>query len=117
MKIGKTLAEEALAIAAEALAIYVAFHVNNLTGLSTAILAFIGGSWLFYNLSSYTRIWNSISMLQNPARAFLLYSSGASVFFALQSYAFNELAIMVLASGLIGSALAVVFQTYWNIGG
>ncbi|WP_414838225.1 hypothetical protein ACK3SF_02385 [Candidatus Nanosalina sp. VS9-1] len=117
MKLSKTLAEEIIWLAAEVVAFYIATRVNQLTGLSTALMTFIAGSWLFYNLSSYERIWNSIAMLQDPAKAFLLYSSAATVFFALKSYPFQKLVIVALAAGFIGSALGIFFQTYWNIGG
>ena len=113
----KMAAEEAVWIIAEIIVIFAALRVNEVSGPGPAILAFIGGSWLFYNLSSYTRIWNTISMLQDPARAFFLYTSGALVYFSLISYPLQELVLVSLAAGLIGSALAILFTTYWNIGG
>ena len=116
-KIGKLLGEEALTVLGEIIAIYIALRVNNLTGLYTAIIALLGGSWLLYNVSSYSRIWNTIGMLQDPARASILYASTASVYFSLKSYVLTELVIVVMASALIGSGLAILFQAYWNIGG
>lgn len=117
MKLSKTLAEELIWLAAEVIAFYIATRVNQLTGLSTAVMTFIAGSWLFYNLSSYERIWKSIAMLQNPAKSFPLYASAGTLFFALKAYPFPKLVLVAMASGLVGSALAIFFQTYWNIGG
>lgn len=116
MKLSKTLAEEALWLAGEVLAFHIASRVNEVTGLSTAVLTFIAGSWLFYNLSSYERIWKTVGKLKHPAEAFLLYTSAGTVFFALQSYPIIRLVMAGLASGLVGSALAIFLQTYWNIG-
>lgn len=116
-KITKTFGEEIVWLIAEVAVLFAVFRVNQLTGLYTAILAFIGGSWLFYNLSSYTRIWNTFAMLQNPAQAFLLYTSGALLYFALIGYQLQELVLTSLAAGLLGAALAVLFNVYWNIGG
>ena len=117
MKLSKTLAEEVLWLAGEVLAFYIASRVNEVTGLSTAVLTFLAGSWLFYNLSSYERIWKTVGKLKNPAEAFLLYTSAGTVFFALQSYPLVQLVMAGLASGFVGSALGVLLDTYWNIGG
>ena len=117
MKLSKTMAEEMIWLAGEVLAFYIASRVNEVTGLSTALLTFLAGSWLFYNLSSYERIWNTISMLKDPARSFLLYTSAGTVFFAIQSYPLVQLVMAGLASGLVGAALGILFQAYWNIGG
>ena len=121
MKIGKKITkfagEEALSLLAEIIVIYTAVHVNNLTGPFTAITAFLGGTWLAYNVSSYERLWNTVSMLKNPAKAFILYASTSSIYFALQSYQLNQLLMAILASSLIGAGLAILLQKYWNIGG
>lgn len=117
MKLSKTLAEEMIWLAGEVVAFYMASQVNQLTGLSTAVLTFFAGSWIFYNISSYERLWNTVSMLKDPARAFLLYASAGTVFFALQSYPLVQLVMAGLASGFVGAALGIFFQAYWSIGG
>jgi|GEM_PF-1908970 len=116
-KLGKLLGEEALTVVGEIIAIYIAVRVNNLTGPYTALIALIGGSWLLYNVSSYEKLWNTIGMLQDPARASILYASAASIYFSIKSYILTELIVVILASALIGAGLAILFQAYWNIGG
>ena len=112
----KKIFEFGLEILLEAFAIYLAYRVNQLSGLKTAILVFVCASYLFYRISSVERIWNTSSTLLNPARAAILISCSGIIYYGVKGVAFNQLLLIGLAFFIIGGAIGAFLTTYWEIG-
>jgi len=108
--------EFGLEIILEAFAVYLAYRVNQLTGLKTAIIVFLCASYIFYRISSVEKIWNTSSSLLNPARAAILISCVGTVYYGIKGVAFDQLVLTGLAFFLIGGAVGSLLFTYWEIG-
>jgi isoprenylcysteine carboxyl methyltransferase (ICMT) family protein YpbQ len=103
-------AQYGLEIILELFALYLAYRVNQLTGLKTAFMVFISASYLFYNIASIERIWNTSAMLVNPAKSAILITCIGVVYYGLQ------LLLTGLAFFLIGGAVGALVFSYWEIG-
>lgn len=104
-------------ILGELLAIYVAIRIGELSGIASGLLVFVTASWLFYKLTSYERLWSLMGMLKDPAMAFPLYFSAATIYFGLEGYPLLNIFLASIGIGLVGSALALLLDGYWEIGG
>lgn len=113
----KKFVEFGIDLLLEAFALYIAYRVNQLTGLKTAFLVFICASYLFYRLSSVERLWKTSSSLLNPARAAMLISCIGVVYYGVKGVFFDQLILTGLAFFLIGGAVGSLLFTYWEIGG
>ncbi len=109
-------AQYGLEIILELFALYLAYRVNQLTGLKTAFIVFICASYLFYNLASIERIWNTSAMLVNPAKSAILITCIGVVYYGLQGVTFQQLLVTGLAFFLIGGAVGALVFSYWEIG-
>jgi len=113
----KKLVEFGINILLEAFAVYLAYRVNQLTGLKTAFLVLVCASYLFYRLSSVEKFWETSSGLLNPGKAAILISCTGIVYYGVKGMAFSQLVLTGLAFFLIGGAVGSLLFTYWEIGG
>ena len=104
-------------VLAALLALYIALTVREISGLTPAIITFILSSWLFYRLTSIEKIWNTLAMLIDPAKAAILVSVTAVVYFAVNGFQTTELILTGAGFVFIGAALGMLIYSYSNIGG
>jgi fucose permease len=104
-------------ILGELLAIYIAIRIGEISGIASGLLVFVTASWLFYKATSYERLWSLLGMLKDPAMAFPVYFSAATVYFGLEGQPLLNIFFASLGIGLVGSAVALLLDGYWEIGG
>ena len=101
----------------ELLAIYIAYRVNQISGLKTAVLVFLAASYLFYSLSSKERLWYAAGKLIHPGKSAILISCTGITYYGLKGLGFDQLLLTGLAFFLIGGAVGTLLYSYWEIGG
>lgn len=106
-----------LEILLEAVAIYIAYRVNQVSGLKTGFLVLMAASYLAYSLSSKQRLWNTAGKLIHPAKAAILVSCIGLIYYGLKGMAFQQLILTAFAFFLIGGAVGALLYSYWEIGG
>jgi len=116
MSPSKSLIDAIVTVITIVLAAVIALRVEEISGTGPALLAFISAAWLFYNLSSGERIWNTTGMLIHPIKAAILFFFVSIVYFALQGYGTTELLLSGFGFFLVGGAVGIIFFSYWNIG-
>lgn len=117
MSPSKSLINAIVIVLTVVLSAVLALRVEEISGSGPALLAFVSATWLFYNLSSGERIWDTIGMLIHPIKAAILFFFTSTVYFALQGYGTTELLLTGFGFFLVGGAIGILFFSYWDIGG
>ena len=107
----------AASIVAALLALYISLGVREISGLTPAIITLVASSWLFYKFTSIEKIWNTLAMLIDPAKAAIPVSVTALIYFAVNGFQTTELLLTGAGFVFIGAALSMLIYSYWSIGG
>lgn len=110
-------AQFGIEILLELFVLYLAYRVNQISGIKSGLLVLLCGSYIVYNIGSIEKLWNTASMLLNPAKSAILISCIGVVYYGVQGVSFQQLLMTGLAFFLIGGAVGALLFSYWEIGG